>query len=277
VREDQLDPTRPKILWLHDLAQDPEAQHLKDPNSRNRFAKLVFVSDWQLQQYSNFLGVPYAESLVLKNAIEPIEVESKPEGPTRIIYHTTPHRGLEILVPVFDKIYRDINPNIELEIYSSFEIYGWPQRDEPFKPLMEFCEQHPAITFHGARSNAEVREGLKRAHIFAYPSVWLETSCIAAMEAMSAGCHIVCPNYGALPETCANFAHMYQWSQDVNQHANMFARWLVNAIELSEKERFDDRLKFQKAYADTLYNWDVRTLQWSAVLQNIINSIKKSD
>lgn len=275
VRDEQLDPIRPKLLWLHDLAQDPEAQHLKDPESRGRFSKLVFVSDWQLQQYVNFLGIPYGEGVVLKNAIEPIEVEEKPDGPVRLIYHTTPHRGLEILVPVFDRIYRDINQNIHLDIFSSFEIYGWPDRDKPYAPLKEFCENHPAITWHGAQPNPKVREALKESHIFAYPSVWQETSCIAAMEAMSAGLHIVCPNYGALPETTANFAHMYQWNENPQQHAQMFARWLVNAIELVERERFDDRIKFQKAYADTFYNWDVRILQWDAILKNIIHSIQK--
>ena len=101
VRE--IDPNKKNILVLHDLFGDPEAQHLKDPESRRRFSKLVFVSNWQFQQYNLALGVPYSDSIVLKNAIEPInDVEKSTDGPIRLIYHTTPHRGLELLVPAYE-------------------------------------------------------------------------------------------------------------------------------------------------------------------------------
>ena len=96
---------KPNILWLHDLWNDPENAHLKDVEARKRFARLVFVSHFQMNTYSLGLGVPYSESFVLRNAIEPITVPSKEDGTwnkpvdiIRIIYHTTPHRGLNIAV-----------------------------------------------------------------------------------------------------------------------------------------------------------------------------------
>ena len=56
----------------------------------------------------------------------------------RIIYHTTPHRGLNIAVAaikaLWDNGYKD---KIHFDVYSSFEAYGWPQRDEPFKDIFE--------------------------------------------------------------------------------------------------------------------------------------------
>jgi glycosyltransferase involved in cell wall biosynthesis len=41
--------------------------------------------------------------------------------------------------------------------------------------------------------------------IFAYPSIWEETFCISAVEAMAAGLYMFTTNYGALYETCAEF------------------------------------------------------------------------
>ena len=72
-----IDPDKKAILWLHDLPNDPESQHLADPKLRERFAKIVAVSDWQMQLYNVVLGVPYSQSIVLKNAIYPIDISEK--------------------------------------------------------------------------------------------------------------------------------------------------------------------------------------------------------
>lgn len=269
VRE--IDPNRKAILWLHDLPNDPESQHLADPSLRKRFAKIVAVSDWQMQLYNVVLGLPYSESVVLKNAIYPIDISEKEyDGTVRIIYHTTPHRGLGILVPVFEKLAERYD-NIELDVYSSFAIYGWEQRDEPYRELFERCKSHPKINYHGSVSNEAIREALKRSHIFAYPSVWPETSCLAAIEAFSAKNVVVCPNYAALPETAAGFANMYQWTENHNDHANKFYNVLENAIVQIQKNGPDQaRLNFQKQYFDAVYNWDTRALQWKAMLESLV-------
>ena len=156
VRE--LDEDKKKILWLHDLPLDPESAHLKEPENQDKFDKIVCVSQWQMQQYANFLGVPYGKSVVLKNAIEPIEAHEKPDPQDGInlIYHTTPHRGLEILVPVFEQISK-MYDNIHLHVYSSFDIYGpeWAERNKPYQPLFDAVEEHPQMTYHGFKPNSE--------------------------------------------------------------------------------------------------------------------------
>jgi UDP-glucose:(glucosyl)LPS alpha-1,2-glucosyltransferase len=268
-----VDEDKSNVLWLHDMWNDPESLHLRDESSRERFAKLVFVSNYQQNTYNLGLGVPYAESIVLKNAIDPFDAEvmSKKEkdGPLRLIYHTTPHRGLELLVPVFEHLYENYGDQIVLDVYSNFDIYGWPQRNEPYEPLFERCREHPGINYHGSVPNSEVRTALESAHIFAYPNIWLETSCIAAMEAMSAGVSIVCPNYGALPETTAGLAAMYQWDEDMNRHAQHFAMVLNHVIENYWHEAHIAKIAFAKNYADNFYNWDVRMDEWKGFLTSL--------
>jgi len=258
---------KPNILWLHDLWGDPEAQHLKDSESRLHFARLVFVSNWQLQTYNMGLGVPYHESIVLKNAIDPIPLTKKDDDVIRLIYHTTPHRGLQILVPVMEELAKHHGDKIHLDIYSSFEAYGWKERDEPYLDLFEKAKNHPNMTYHGFQPNDVVRKALQKAHIFAFPSIWQETSCIAAIEAMSAGCEVVCPNLAALPETTAGFAQMYQYSEDMNHHANVFANILHQTILRHRDEGNQKKLMFAKNYIDNFYNWDVRAAEWTGLLQ----------
>lgn len=255
-----------KILVCHDLAGDPEVAHLKDGGYK-KYDKLVFVSQWQFQQYHDFLGVPYSHSYILKNAIEPIDEHEKPkDGKIRIIYHTTPHRGLSLLYPIFDALSKQYK-NIELDVYSSFKIYGWEQRDKPYKDLFEKLKQHPQINYHGSVSNEEVRKALQNAHIFAYPSIWQETSCIALIEAMSAGCLCVHPNYAALPETAANMTAMYQWDEDAQIHANRAYSYLKNAIEHVSTYGV---LDMNRQIHDTNYafNWTRRQKEWIQFLSS---------
>lgn len=265
-----VDSEKQNVLWLHDLWNDPEAQHLADAEKRKRFSKLVFVSNYQLSTYHMGLGVPYSETLVLKNAIDPIEQKAKSSDQIKLIYHTTPHRGLNIVYAAVNHLAQKYGDKIHLDVYSSFEAYGWKERDEPYKELFDNIRSHPNMTYHGYQPNNVVRSALQEAHIFAFPSIWVETSCIAAIEAMSAGCEVVCPNLGALPETTAGFARMYPFHEDQNAHANIF----VMALDASIQHRLNDqtvaKLGWQKNYIDNFYNWDHRALEWTGLLQALL-------
>ena len=263
------DKNKPNVLWLHDTWDDPEVQHLKEQESRDRFAKLVFVSNYQLATYNMALGVPYANATILRNAIDPIEYKEKGKDVVRIIYHTTPHRGLNLVVAAVKEIAKKFGDKIHLDVYSSFEAYGWKERDKPYEDLFEEIRQHPQMSYHGFQSNDVVRSALQEAHIFAYPSVWPETSCISAIEAMSAGCEVVCPNFAALPETTGNFARMYQFNEDMNEHANVFANQLYQAVVDSSNPNIQKKIMFQKNWTDNFFNWDLRAAEWTDMLQNI--------
>lgn len=265
-----LEDGKKRLLWLHDTPDDPESKHLSDAKSRKRFNKLIYVSNWQKAYYELYHGIMPSEGVVLKNAIIPIESHEKPKDRVNLIYHTTPHRGLTLLLVAFRELIKH-HPTIHLDVFSSFSLYGWDWKDEPFQEEIDYCKEHPNITYHGAKPNEEIREALKSAHIFPYPSIWPETSCIAAMEAMSAGCLTVCPNFAALPETTANFAWSYNFNEDQNKHVNTFANVLHAAITHISDENVQDTLRLQKIYADQFYSWDLRAQEWTGFLKSLQN------
>lgn len=268
-----IDTDRKNILWLHDLWQDPEVSHLRDARSLGKFTKLVFVSHYQQATYNIGLGVPYSAGIVMQNAIDSFPQHTKPDatdGRVNLIYHTTPHRGLELLIPSFIELTKYF-PNIHLDVYSSFKAYGWEERDKPYQELFDICREHPQISYHGFQPNSVVRTALEKAHIFAYPSIWTETSCIAMIEAMSAGCDVVCPSSGALPETAANFALMYPFTENVDVHVNNFANVLINAIETYTNPAFVNRRSVQRLYFDRIYNWKYRANQWNNLFTYLLN------
>jgi glycosyltransferase involved in cell wall biosynthesis len=264
----KLIPEKKHILILNDTWDDPESAHLANPESRDKFAHLAFVSNYQFNTYNKGLGVPYKNSSVMKNAIYPIEGERSVSDNVRLIYHTTPHRGLEILIPVFLEISK-IRPNVTLDVYSSFNIYGWKERDRPYEHLFETCRNHPNINYHGDVSNDRVRQALRSADIFAYPCIHEETSCIAAIEAMSAGLAIVAPDYGALPETLFTYGYMYRWTEDINEHANRFATVLMGVIDNIHADRVKENLIYQQKFANAHYNMDSRVDQWKKLLDTL--------
>lgn len=266
-----VDPDKKNIYVVHDTWRDPECGHLKIVEDRKRFDKIVFVSNQQQQAFHLGLNVPYGEGIVIKNAINPISLPpcGKPKDKVNIIYHTTPHRGLQLLVPAFEYL-ANIYDNIHLDVYSSFAIYGWEHRDEPYQDLFDRINNHPQMTYHGYQPNEVVRDALKRAHIFAYPNIWPETSCIAAIEAMSAKCEIVCPNFEALPETTAGFAVEYPMTEDMNDHLNVFVPHLEHSIKNINSEYTQSKLEIAKIVTDNHYSWDKRKEEWKSFLSSFL-------
>lgn len=209
----------PNILWCHDLAEDPENKILLD-GGWEKFDHFVFVSAWQRDQYVLRFGIPYSRCSVILNSVEKqYSPKQKDMSTIRFVYHTTPHRGLELLVPIFDALSQEFD-NIHLDVYSSFSIYGWESRDVPYSGLFKRIEAHPNMTYHGVKSNEEVLKALDDSHIFLYPNIWKETSCIALIEAIKSQVLCIHPNYGALPETGSNATIMYDFNEDPQVHAN---------------------------------------------------------
>jgi len=244
------------IFYAHDLAADPENKILLD-GGWNKFAKLVFVSHWQRDQYISMYNIPYSKCTVIENAIETeFEYVKRPIGPIRFIYHTTPHRGLELLYPIFDTLSKEFD-NIHLDVFSSFEIYGWKERDKPYAKLFDALKSHPKVTYYGTRSNEEVLIALKQSHIFLYPSIWVETSCIAMIEAIKCGCTVIHPSLGALPETAGGATVMYDYVEDPNAHANMAYKMTKSLLRQEQKNPgFIDSLA-----ADTIRELNKNTMQ----------------
>lgn len=261
IEEDKI-----RVYWLHDLPEDPETSHLKDLNSRNRFHKLVFCGNWQYSRYQHVLGIPYdRQSVVIDTPIDPMPQVEKDFNTIRLIYTSTPQRGLELLVPVFEALAKKYS-NIHLDVFSSFKIYGWGEADQRYEHVYEKIRNHPQMTYHGFASNEVVREHLLKAHILAYPSIWLECNSRSVIEAMSAKLLCVHPNYGGLVDTSGGLNFMYQGDNNHQTHANVFYHMLDHAISKVATDDIQNYLKLVKLYADSRYSWSKIVSQWSDLL-----------
>ncbi len=275
-RPRELEENKIRVLWCHDLPEDPESKKFRDSSWRDKFHKFVFVSNWQYHRYNLVHGLPMDEkSIVIDHGIIPAPsscLQKPDDGKIRIVYTSTPQRGLELLVPVFEHLAQN-QPDIHLDVFSSFKIYGWEEADKQFEPLYDQIRNHPQMTYHGFVPNETLREHLNKSNIFAYPSIWTETSCIAMLEAMSAGLVCVHSNLGALPETSGGLNIMYNVNmEDKQKHAATFAGNLDAAIKLVRDKKHENMIAFNKVYVDNKYNIDFIKNKWLVMLNELNES-----
>ncbi len=141
----------------------------------------------------------------------------------KLIYTSTPWRGLNVLLGAMQLIK---NPLIELDVYSSTQIYGdafKEHNDSMYQGLYDQAKQLSNVNYIGYASNQDIINKLHTYHIFAYPNIWEETSCISAIEALGCGLHGIVTNYGALYETCSEWPTYVQYNRDYKNLSQCFA------------------------------------------------------
>jgi glycosyltransferase involved in cell wall biosynthesis len=187
-----------------------------------------------------------------------------------LIYTSTPHRGLDILVNVFEKLCEEYD-NLELKVHSSYNIYAREEQQKHYEEtlLYQRLEQHSKIKNIGFVSNQELKKSLASSHIFPYPSTYRETFCLALLEAMSAGLLCVHPNYACLPETASNWTMMYDYHEDKSIHEQIFYEHLKKAINIVNAKEVSRKLKYQREYVNYFYNWERRIHEWIELLKSL--------
>ena len=283
-----LDDNKIRIYWSH-LTPEQNEEVAKivtaDPKPLanggwNKFHKIIFISHHQMENWINKYNIPRSHCIVMKYALEPIELQKKPKDKIVLVHQSSPQRGLSLLVDIFERLCVEYD-NIELKVHSSYKIYddnndflkifNEKQKEYEKSDLYQRLERHPKINNIGSISNEELKKSLSSSHIFAYPNIMQETFCLSLLEAMSAGCLCVHPNYGCLPETAANWTMMYDYHEKIPQHEDIFYRELKKAIEIANQKETQEHLKKQKGYVDYLFNWNRRTQDWINLLESLKN------
>ena len=259
---DLLEKDKINVLWMHHFVNQKEAKNLSSSDYINKLDWIVYNSNWNLEQHKNYFGVPKNKSIVIRNAIEKINFIEKPKNKISLIYHTTPWRGLKILLNVFKKLNLD---NVELDVCSSTIIYGKKFDSilgKTYEELFNDCKNTKNVNYFGFLKNEEIIEKLKKVHIFSHPSTWPETSCIAAIESMAAGCEVVTTNLGALNETCSPFGKIINFEKNPEDLEKKYSEALLDSIKNFWSEKTQKKLKLQRETINSTYSWNVRSKEW---------------
>ena len=272
-----IDPDKVNILWQKNSYDQPNlAPWFMDKSNHKQYDWYVFNSHWNYEKFRYFFDIPTDRSMVIKNGTNnfPKRKVYKKGDPIKIIHHNTPWRGLNVLLRAMQEIK---DPNITLDVYSSCEVYGNDFKkvnDEQFKPLYEQAKKLSNVNYIGYKPNEYILKHITDYDLYVYPSIFEETSCVSAMEALAAGVHVITNNLGALYETCSEWPVYVTYNTDYEKMAIDFAEGIKAASKYLHEDYIQNHLENQQKFYKRFYNWGKKAQEWEGFLKGTISARK---
>ena len=266
------------ILWQKMAPDQPHFQEFfKDPEQIKQYDYFVFNSHWNYEQFRKQFNIPLERCTVIKNGL--LDFKKRDPVPKRdkikLIYHPTPWRGLSILLGAMQLI---DNKNIELDVYSSTQIYGddfKKENDQGYQALYDQAKKLPNVNYIGYKSNEYILENLHTYDAFVYPNIWEETFCISALEALACGLFVVTTDNGALYETCSEFPVYVPYDTNFKNLAHQFAAIIDGIPNQINSKGCHNHLNYQSNFFNHFYNWKNIAGHWEQFLRGALNARPK--
>jgi glycosyltransferase involved in cell wall biosynthesis len=263
------------ILWTGHTNYNRDMQALHDPAKLAMYDGFAFVSGWQRDRFLAEFAIAPEKTTILRNAIAPAftglfpshtDILSPKNWPPVLAYTSTPFRGLDLLLEIFPRI-RQAIPGTRLKVFSSMKVYHVSDAadQEKYGELYRQCQETEGVEYIGAIPQKNLAKELQKVTVLAYPNTYLETSCIAVMEAMASGCYIVTSDLGALPETTAGFARLIPITPDRESYKIQFTNAVISALEQLDESHIQSMVN----YINQGFTWTVRSPEWIAWLESL--------
>jgi glycosyltransferase involved in cell wall biosynthesis len=277
-----LRPNTALVLWTGHYIDQPALEPLRDPGERDAYDGFALVSQWQRQEFLRHFGLDPRRTGVLRNGIAPsfqglfaddLPILSRKTKPPVLAYTSTPYRGLDLLLDAFPRI-RQAVPGTTLKVFSGMGVYQFPEAEDQarFGGLYRRCRDTEGVEYIGPRPQPELAAELTAASVLTYPNSYPETSCIAVLEAMAAGCQVVTGERGALPETSAGFARLVPTDGGRETYVERFVAETVRALARlagPDTAEVEEQLRRQAAHVNQQHTWPGLADQWVGWLSGL--------
>lgn len=248
-----------RFLWTGDAFDQPSSIGIGDKRIAERIDLLLCVSQWHLDTLCEKSGFPRKKARVLRNGISwPLFQGQENRLRKRLLYSSTPYRGLVHLLSLFPKIL-ERHPDAELHIFSGYDVYAGIEQYadkvmQEFKAMLQRFQRFPNVYIRGNLLQRDLAREFMRASVLAYPNTFAETSCISAMEAQAGGCVVVSTKRAALVETVADAGILIEGAPGQAAYDAAF----VAAVDqlLSDDNLFQNLSQKGKARAEKEFGWN---------------------
>ncbi len=256
----------PKLLvyWTGDAWNQPFVEPLKNPDIRDRFDFFALKSQWQTQTFVSHLGICPEKCMVTRNGFYAPYYREIPPGRNRfrLIYTSTPYRGLDVLLDMFPNI-KETVPQAELHLFSSMKVYNYTDDDDKklFGHIYDKSNQ-PGVYLHESIPQPELAKELMRSAVMVYPNHFEETSCVAAIEAQAAGVPVVTSALAALRETVEHGKSGFLIPSDsrLPEYKELFIEKVLALLR--DEHLLDEMSRYARERAFSLYTWEKISAEW---------------
>ena len=253
-------------------------RRLAGPLIRRKADHLFVVSDWLASLCRNLLGYPAYQIHVVRNGLNLpyFENSHRNRRMKRLVYTSTPQRGLEILLDLFPAIRLQV-PEAELFVYCGYDRGVLSSKDHKAMQVIFQKADQPGVSIVGTRPHRELAQELAEAALWIYPNhavpeigFYAETSCIAAMESMAAGTPVIASARGALPELIQNGKTGFLIPGDPHSKAHHHA-FIKQTVRLLEDRPLWESLSTEaRRQALSEFSWEKRAVDWEKTLEVLL-------
>lgn len=226
----------PTYIWCHDLS----VQNIENAY----YEKVIALSNFHRDFIHTLFGVPLDKIWVSRNGVNPDRfLESQEKVPGRVIFSSSPDRGLIRAMKVMDQVVKEI-PGAELHAFYGVDNMLKAGRKAEADEIMVEVAKRPFVKFHGNVSQKELTKQMGQAEVWLYPTCFLETFCITAIEAVCSKTFPVVREWGALPDTLKSYRDLSQAAVidsdcELEAEVNKYASVVVDAMRSRKWETID--------------------------------------
>jgi glycosyltransferase involved in cell wall biosynthesis len=187
----------PTYVWCHDLFA-PGVEHAQN------YREVLALSEFHRDYLHNLCTVPLDKIRVTRNGIDPqrfLGLTAWPKTPGKVVFSSSPDRGLARAIRVMDEVVKTVH-NATLHVYYGFDNMKTFGKFKEVAEMEAMISARPWIHYHGNLQQDELAHELATAEVWLYPTDFLETHCITALEMMACRVYPVVRKWGALAHTC---------------------------------------------------------------------------
>lgn len=245
----------PTVVWSHDLLTP--GIHMMDSNN-----KLAVLTEFHKDYVKSVVGLSDEPFWITRNGINPelfsgLKTE---KNPNKVVFSSSPDRGLLEAMKVLD-VARQENPNLELHAFYGFDNLEKMGRHDIVKPIKEAIESRPWVKMHGNLKQLDLYKELASAAVWLYPTWFLETFCITALEMLALGVYPITRRLGGLSDTLKEAeslgrATLLDHGAETDKMVGAYANAVIQAVNERKWERV---------------SLDLNKHSWAAVAQEWID------
>jgi len=275
-KPEMVDNLQSQEAWL--LCQDVDYPTLNQERAE-RFSKIIALTPAHATLLA--LRKPYlrdklfiSSNGIRMGVIREVEKETCDRNPKRIMFASSPDRGLLETMQTFQKA-RRYDPDLELHTFYGFNnidkvLDNKKDIDHPaaiksriYRDKVMLEAQKPNVFTHGRVPQRDLYKEWLKTGIWLYQTNFFETSCITSMESQALGAIPITRPYGALSN---NVKHGIFIQGDAYSELNK-AKYMAELINVANSPEYQESIRPEMMnYARVKFNWERIVDQWDSVL-----------